>query len=159
MKLAILQAVIEVLMSYRQAKGAIGALCECCREFGLKRVELSGYSVLRGLTFTELQLGLDEGAELQLVSQAALTYFIVAAEGLAQRGESDEFALVFAEAFWTGRDYEPEAVFLPVEVGSLGIGGVDQREDDVWAGLLSRYYNPPARRPNEIRFRRTKLEG
>lgn len=144
-------------MSYRQAQGGAETLSQCCQEFGLKKAALSGYSILRGLTFVELHLDLNDEVELRSVSQVTLMHFIVNAEGLARGGESDEFALVFAEVFWAGRDHEPEAVLLPAETHVLGIGGTDQREDNEWAGLLSRYYNPAARRPNEVQFRKTKL--
>ena len=86
-------------------------------------------------------------------------HFIISAEGLARGGESDEFALVFAEVFLAGRNYEPEPVLLPAEAHALGVGGTDEREDNEWAGLLSRYYNPAAREPNEIRFKKIRLRS
>jgi hypothetical protein len=158
-KSATLQAVIEVPMSYRQARGATAALSYCCKEFGVGATTLSGYSVLRGLTFVELQLELDKKVELQPVSQATLMHFIISAEGLARAGESDEFALVFAEVFPAGRNHEPEAVLLPAEAHALGLGGMDEHADDKWARLLSCYYNPAAREFDEVRFRKIKLRS
>lgn len=146
-------------MSYRQARGATEALLYYCQEFGIEKATLTGYSVLRGLTFVELQLELGEKLELRPISQATLMHFIVSAEGLARGRESDEFALVFAEVFPAGRNHEPEAVLLPAEAHALGLGGMDEHADNEWAKLLSRYYNPAARGPDEVRFRKTKLRG
>ena len=157
MKETILQAVIEVPMSRRQALVAARELPKMYAKFGLEGVILTGYSILRGLTFVEMLLQIDEKAELKVVAQAALMGFVVEAEGVAKGGESEEFAVVFAEAFWAGREWEPEPVLLPTEADKVGIGGTNPENDLEWAKLLSRYYNPAAREPNEVNFRRYPL--
>jgi len=80
--------------------------------------------------------------------------FVVEAEGEARRGESEEFALRFAEMFVYGRPQEPEMILLPGHIQSLGIGGTDEQEDEKWSKLLSAYYNPPVRRVGEVTIRR-----
>ena len=120
----------------------------------LEGAVLTGHSILRGLTFIEIVLQLTEEADLKTAAAAALAHFVLEAEGVARGEESEEFAVAFAEVFWEGRDWEPEAVLLPETADSLGIGGTDSEQDFEWAQLLSRYYNPAARQPGEVKFRR-----
>jgi len=157
MREAVLQAVIEVPMSRRQALAALKIIPRACAQFDLEEVSLTGHSILRGLTFLEFLLRLPEDVDLRPVSQAALAHFVIEAEGVARAGESEEFALAFAEVFWAGREHEPEAVLLPEQANALGIGGTSERQDFEWAVFLSRFYNPAARSPGEVQIRRRVL--
>ena len=156
MKQYIIQMVVEVPMSRRQARlGAADALAFAA-EYGIRHILLSGYSILRGLTFLELVIDHDDDTNIASVVRLALTHFIVEAEGSARGGESEEFALLFAEGFVKGHEHQPEAIFLPEVANVLGIGGTDQKQDDAWALLLSRHYNPATRRPGEVAIKKTR---
>lgn len=153
----IVQAVVEVPMSRRQALLASYSLPRYPALADLKKAEVCGHSILRGLTFLELILTVVEETDLKLLVANSLMLFTVTAESHARRGESDEFALKFAEMFRYGRPHEPEMVLLPSHYQSIGIGGTDETEDTKWAQLLSGYYNPPTRRVGEVKSKRTEL--
>lgn len=150
----VVQAVIEVPMSRRQAMLASDSVVSVATLAPLKKVELTGHSILRGLTFIELVLTVLENSDLKRVVANCLALFVVEAEGEARRGESEEFALRFAEMFVYGRPQEPEMILLPGHLHSLGIGGTDEQEDEKWSKLLSAYYNPPVRRDGEVKIKR-----
>lgn len=143
-------------MSRRQARSGIDAAFQFGQSYGIGNISLTGYSILRGLTFIEMVMDMDDEADMKEAACTALAHFVVEAEGVAKAGESEEFALAFAEGFLAGREHEPEALLLPKESDVLGIGGTDETRDAEWARLLSRYYNPAARAPGEVNIRKTK---
>lgn len=152
----VIQAVIEVPMSrYQARRGALAAL-QAGEDYGATSISLTGYSVLRGLTFLELVVEHEEGANPTVMARVGLAHLILEAEGSARGGESEEFALLFAEGFIKGHEHQPEAILLPEVANELGIGGTDQAQDDAWALLLSRYYNPATRQPGEVAIKKTK---
>jgi hypothetical protein len=152
----IVQAVVEVPMSRRQARSGIDAAFQFGQSYGVRDISLTGYSILRGLTFVEMAMDIDDEADMKDAARVALAHFVVEAEGAARGGESEEFALAFAEGFLAGREHEPEALLLPKGSEAIGIGGTDEGRDAEWARLLSRYYNPAARAPGEVNIRKTK---
>jgi hypothetical protein len=153
----VLQAVIDIPMSRRQLLQAAEWVVDYRPVTDLKKIEVTGHSILRGLTFIEWVMTIDSRSRSRDVAAASLMHFIIEAEGIARRGESDEFALLFAEVFPYGRPHEPEAVLLPDQLQLLGIGGTDEQSDNAWAQLLSRHYNPAARRPGEVKFKRETI--
>ena len=157
MREAVLQAVIEVPMSKRQARGSLAVIPGVFPDLEVGRYYLSGHSTLRGLTFLELVVELPEKTELPNVFAGFLTHMIIEAEGNARGGESEEFSLVMAEAFWLGEEHLTEVVFLDEHLQSLGIGGVDSPAADKWTSLLSSYYNPVIRPPGEVQVRKTVI--
>jgi hypothetical protein len=154
MRNAILQAVIEVPMSRRQALAATRTMLAIYGEHGIEDAKLTGHSILRGLSFIELVLTLPPGVALLEVAGVALMGFTISAEGAARSGESEEFAVTFAEIFWEGEEHQPEPVLLGSVADQLGIGGMSEEKDFEWAKLLSRYYNPVVRRHGEVRIKR-----
>lgn len=163
MKKAIVQAVIEVPMSRRQALAATEQVPAHVESAGFKEVtaKLTGYSVMRGLTFVELELGVDDAMDderLRQLAGATMIHFVLAAEGSARGGESEEFALRHTEVFWEGKEHEVYAVAVAGIGSTLGIGGGDEESMGQWDAFLSKFYNPVQHTPGEVAIKRVAIK-
>jgi len=145
---AIVQAVIEVPMARRQAVAAVKELPYFVTgSFGEFTAELTGHSNLRGLTFVELRLGVEERVDnvtLGDLVSSVMVQFLLSAGIAAQDGESEEFLLKWTEVFWEGQENEVLLVAVNQQLLAF-LGGARAQVDQpptLWSDFLSRFYDP-----------------